>query len=157
MHLLGGPQLGQLGVGDEGVDRLGDGHEPGLAVQDDERDAPPLGGPDQRRWQGPGETAAELDHEAGSTSGIEVGHIGGQAGVVIGEVDAGREEQLAASEHAGDVGQLGHVRPTHRAVEMVGSGDDLGAPSADCVEGQDVGQRRRGRHADSLSRTVAQA
>ena len=92
VDLLGGPQLGELGVDDARVDGLGDRDEPGLAVQRHERQAAPLGGPDQRRRQRPGVAPAELDHEPGGADVVEVGDVGGQLGVVVGQRHAGRED-----------------------------------------------------------------
>ena len=117
VHLGGRAQLGELGVDDPGVHRLGDRDEPGLAVQRDEREPAALRGPHQRRRAGRRRSAGRArppDPRRPTLSRSAT--YAARSGVVGGQGDAGGQDQLAPAQQPGDVGQLADVRPAHPPV-----------------------------------------
>jgi hypothetical protein len=150
VDLLGRPELGELRVDDPGVDGLGDGDEPGLAVERDEGEGPALGGAREGGRQRRAVPAAELDDQTGRPDVVEVRDVRREVRVVGRQGDPGREDELAAAEQPGDVDELAHVRPPDPTVEPGGAGDDLGATLADGGQLEDLAHR--GEHQGSFRR-----
>ncbi len=140
MEVLGGAELLELDVDDAGVHRLGDLHEGRLAGQRDEREAVGLRRLDDGARQLADEPAAQLDDQAGRAHGGEVRDVVGQLVGLVGERDAGGEDELAAAEQVGDVADLADVHPAHARVQPVGARDHARVASADGVQCEDVGQ-----------------
>jgi hypothetical protein len=137
-------QLGQLGVDDPRVHRLGDLDERHLAVEHDQRDAVPSGRLGQRVRQ-PAVPAAQLHGQAADPGRRQVGHVVCEQPGVFGQGDAGAQDQLAAVQQPGHVGQLDGVHPADPGAEPVVRREHLGAPAPDGLQIENLGQG--GQHA----------
>ncbi len=136
---LGGAQLLQLGIDHQGVHGLGDGDEAQFAAERDQRQSALLGGVHQGARQAVEVASAVLDDESGHADVGELAHVAGQALAVLGQGDAGAQHQLAALQHAGDVGQLADVDPADRAFQVIGSGHHLGEAAAHHLQVEHMG------------------
>jgi hypothetical protein len=142
VHPLGGAQLGDLGVDDLAVHRLGDAHVPRLARERHQRQPVLLGRVDQRAGQLVAPVPDQLDHQAGGADPGQVGDVPGQRRAVVGQRDAGRQHQLAAAQQVRDVGDLGDVRPAHRRVQPGRARDDVRAALAQHRQREHLGDGR---------------
>ncbi len=147
MHALGRAQLGELLVDEPLADGLGDGREPYLPAQRDQRESALLALLDQGgRQRRP--APAQLDEQAGRIGVHQAAHEPGQRLVVVGQRDAGRHHQVAAAQQRPDVGELGGVHPADLAVEQGGARQHLGVRAADGGHLQHVGD---GQHSDIMT------
>jgi hypothetical protein len=141
VHLVGRPQLGELGVDDARVHLLGHGCEGHLSGELDEDEPALLRGLDHRVGQ-PVEPATDLDEHAGDAGRGQPADVGGQAVGVVGEEHAGGEQQLAAVKQPRDVGDLGGVGPADRAPEVAAARAHDRCPGPEHGELEDLGHGR---------------
>src|ERR1039457_6463908 len=143
-HLMqpgGRPQLRELILDDQGVDRLGDRDERDLLLEDDQRQPVILRRLDEAGRQAAGIPAAQLDRHRTHADSGEVGDVRIQQRRRLGQRDPGGQHQLAAAQQPRRVGQLDRVHPAHRRVQPPGTPPDAGPPSPDSVERQDLCHR----------------
>ena len=148
VQALGDPQLVELGIDDPGVHRLGDLDERDLALERDQRQPGLLGRGDQRARQRPGVAPAELHGQPGHADVGQFGHVGGQQPLVVGQRDPGAEDQLAAPQQPGHVGELDRVHPADRRIQPVGTSHDRRAAAPAHLHGEHFVQR--GQHLHSV-------
>ena len=143
-HLMqpgGRPQLRELILDDQGVDRLGDRDERDLLLEDDQRQPVILRRLDEAGRQAAGIPAAQLDRHRTHADSGEVGDVRIQQRRRLGQRDPGGQHQLAAAQQPRRVGQLDRMHPAHRRVQPPGTRHDAGPPSPDSVERQDLCHR----------------
>ena len=143
VHLVGHPQLGELGADDQGMDRLGHLDERRLPAELDDRQLPAFGGGQQGRGQGVGEASAQLDDEAGDAGVVELlderGELGGPSEGKPRPVDSSSSPPRSRWAMSGE---LGDVRPSHRSAQ---SGGPCHHPRSSPPEGVQLEDVRDGR------------
>jgi hypothetical protein len=117
-------------------------------MQLDEDDAAPVCGGYECRRQGCRVAPAKLNGKPDDPDIREIAEIAGQAGGVVGQGDAGGQDQLAAAQLAGDVDHFADVDPAHRVRQAGRTGDDPWGSLAHWLQSEDFGYRRQ--HPDLL-------
>jgi len=143
VQALGGAQFLELGVDDHGVHRLGDLDEGHLALEGDQRQAGPGGGPDQRGGQRPYEPAAELDRQGADPGAGQVRRVPRQQHGIGRQRDPGGQHELAALEQVGRVRYLEHVNPADPRAQALGARQHLRAAPPDDVMAEEVADGRK--------------
>jgi hypothetical protein len=143
VQALGGAQFLELGVDDQGVDRLGDLDEGNLALEGDQGQAESRRGPDERPGQRPHEAPAEFDRQRAHPGPGQVRRVPRQQGRIGRQRDPGGQHELPALQQVRRVREFEDMNPANPGAKARRTCQHLRAAPPDDVKAEQVANGRK--------------